>query len=273
MTLVTQWKDCEIVFIQEPNQSASSEMKRNGKYYKTRLARSAILIKTRNLDCTLIPQFSNKDITTIQVEKQHIMLCSAYLDCKLDAWPTLLYDLALYCAQNKLELVISADMNTHRSMWKETRSHSNRTAKVEQGIIRNNMFVFNTGTVPTFRSHIGESIIDVTMSNDPTCVTNWKVSKEVSHSDHRVIKFSIYEIKQTEAPLRRNVRKVNWAAVSSDLRDAVPAPSDTPATWTRASLDAACESITCALQKSLDKHAPKKPPAAKFNYWWNDECT
>jgi hypothetical protein len=90
MTLVTQWKDCKIVFIQEPNQSASSEMKRNGKYYKTRLARSAILVKTQNLDCTLIPQFSNKDITTIQVEKQHIMLCSAYLDCKLDAWPTLL---------------------------------------------------------------------------------------------------------------------------------------------------------------------------------------
>jgi hypothetical protein len=50
-------------------------------------------------------------------------------------------------------------------------------------------------------------------------------------------------------------------------------PRDTPATWTRASLDAACEPLTCALQESLDKHAPKKPPAAKFNYWWNEECT
>jgi hypothetical protein len=78
------------------------------------------------------------------------MLCSAYLDCKLDAWPTLLDDLTLYCAQNKLKLVIGADMNTHSSMWNETQSHSNRTAKVEQGIIRNNMSVFNTGTVPTF---------------------------------------------------------------------------------------------------------------------------
>jgi hypothetical protein len=193
------------------------------------------------------------------------------MDCKLDAWPTLLDDLALYCAQNKLKLVIGADKNTHSSMWNKTRSHSNRTAKVEQGIIRNNMFVFITGTVPTFCCHIGKSIIDVTMSNDPTCVTNWKVSKEVSHSDHRVIQFSINDIKQTEATLRQKVRKFNWAAVSSDLRGAVP--RDTPATWTRASLDAACESITCTLQKSLDKHAPKKPPATKFNYWWNDECT
>jgi hypothetical protein len=157
------------------------------------------------------------------------MLCSAYLDCKLDAWPTLLAYLALYCAQNKLKLVIGADMNTHSSMWNKMRSHSKRTAKVEQGIIKNNMFVFNTGTVPTFRSHIGESIIDVTMSNDPTCITNWKVSEEVSHSDHRVIKLSINKIKQTDATLRQNVRKVNWAAVSYDLRDAVPAPSDTPA--------------------------------------------
>jgi hypothetical protein len=103
------------------------------------------------------------------------------------------------------------------------------------------------------------------MSNNPTCVPNWKVSEEVSHFDHRVIQFSINEIKQTEATPRQNVRKVNWAAVSSDLRGAVP--RDRPATWTRASLDAACESITCALQISLDKHAPKKPPAAKFNYW------
>jgi hypothetical protein len=109
------------------------------------------------------------------------------------------------------------------------------------------------------------------MSNDPACVTNWMVSEEVSHSDHRVIQFSINDIKKTEAILRQNVRKVNWAAVSSDLRGAVP--RDRPATWTRASLDAACESLTCALQESLDKHAPKKPPAANFNYWWNEECT
>jgi hypothetical protein len=232
MALVTQWKDCKIVFIQEPNQSASSEMKRNGKYYKTRLARSAILVKTKNLDCTLIPQFSNKVITTIQVEKQHIMLCSAYLYCKLDAWPALLDDFALYCVHNKLKLVIGADMNTNSAMWNETRSHSNRTAKVEQGIIRNNLFVFNTGTVPTFQSHIGKSIIDVTMSNNPACVTNWTGSKEISHSDHRVIKFSTNDVKKTEAILRQNVRKVNWAAVSSNLRGAVP--RDTPATWRRA---------------------------------------
>jgi hypothetical protein len=50
-------------------------------------------------------------------------------------------------------------------------------------------------------------------------------------------------------------------------------PRDTPATWLRASLDAVCKSLTCALQESLDKYAPKKPPAAKFNYWWNEECT
>jgi hypothetical protein len=97
------------------------------------------------------------------------------------------------------------------------------------------------------------------------------VSKEVSHSDHRVIHFSINDIKKTEAILRRNVPKVNGAAVSSNLRGAKP--RDTPATWTRASLDAAYKSLTCALQESLDKHAPKKPPAAKFNYWWNEECT
>jgi hypothetical protein len=109
------------------------------------------------------------------------------------------------------------------------------------------------------------------MSNNPACVTNWTVSKEVSHSDHRVINFSINDIKKTEAIPRQNVRKVNLAAVSSDLRGAVP--RDTPAMWTRASLDAACESLTCALQESLDKHAPKKPPDVKFNYWWNKKCT
>jgi hypothetical protein len=78
------------------------------------------------------------------------MLCSAYLDCKLDAWPALLDDLALHCVQNKLKLVIGADMNTPSAMWNKTQSQSNITAKVEQGIIPNNLFVFNKGTVPTF---------------------------------------------------------------------------------------------------------------------------
>ena len=106
------------------------------------------------------------------------MLCSAYLDCKLEAWPSLLNELAQYCVQNQYKLVIGADTNTHSAMWNETRTHPRRTDKVEQGIIRNNLFVLNTGTVPTFRSHIGQSIIDVTMSNDVDCVTNWHVKKE-----------------------------------------------------------------------------------------------
>jgi hypothetical protein len=45
--------------------------------------------------------------------------------------------------------------------------------------------------------------MDVTMSNNPTCVTNWTVREEVSHSDQRVIQFSINDIKKkTEAILR-----------------------------------------------------------------------
>jgi hypothetical protein len=70
MTLITHWRDCDVTLIQEPNRGSAKEMLRNGKYFKTLLSPSAIFFNSPNLDCTQIPQFCSKDITTIQIEQE-----------------------------------------------------------------------------------------------------------------------------------------------------------------------------------------------------------
>jgi hypothetical protein len=70
MTLITHWRDCDDTLIQEPNRGSAKEMLRKGKYFTTLLSRSAIFVNSPNLDCTQIPQFCTKDITTIQIENK-----------------------------------------------------------------------------------------------------------------------------------------------------------------------------------------------------------
>jgi hypothetical protein len=108
----------------------------------------------------------------------------------------------------------------HSEMWFEMagRAQGPRTDAIKHAIIQHNLTVHNKGTEPTFSSHLGQTIIDVALSSDPNCVTSWQVIEEVSHSDHRVIRFNAMEVNTTPAVMKRNLKKVNWASVAHDLR-------------------------------------------------------
>ena len=232
------------------------------------MSRLVVFVKTKELDCTLVPKFSTKDISTIQIEKQNIMLCSAYLDITTEAWPKILDDLADHCNDNNISLVLGADTNAHSTLW-NCDSTNARGDIAEQAIIQNQLFIHNEGNEVTFNGGVGSSIIDVTMSNDPILVSDWEVSAEVTHSDHNVVKFSLGRVKKDEQVLKRNINRVNWSDVADDLLKVTPEPRTF---WSKASLDEACSNLTKALQDSLDTHAPKIPPAKRHNYWWNDDC-
>jgi hypothetical protein len=78
------------------------------------------------------------------------------------------------------------------------------------------------------------------------------------------------EVNTTPAVMKRNLKKVNWASVVHDLRRSTP--KEKKYTWTRATLDSACDNLYDSLRASLDKHAPKRPPARQFTHWWNNDC-
>ena len=266
----------DFILAQEPNVGMLNTLRRVGKLFhvsgaQRRRIRSIIYQKNPNYDCTVIPEFSTNDIVTIQLEGQDTVLCSAYLDSKiLPAWPAVLTSLSAFCKMRKLKLVIGADCNGHSSFWNSPDTNR-RGEDIEIGIIQNDLFVHNQGHKPTFSSHLGESIIDITLSNTQDMVTDWMVSDEISFSDHKIVQFNINGVTEQPETLHRNIKKVNWREVAADLKEAVPA--HTPALWSVHELESACDSLTRALRNSLDKHAPLKPRAKRHCIWWNEECT
>ncbi|XP_008217413.1 uncharacterized protein LOC103318064 [Nasonia vitripennis] len=72
------------------------------------------------------------------------------------------------------------------------------------------MDFLNTGSRPTFRNAVREEIIDITLAfrNVWSEVMDWRVSKEVSMSDHQHIVFR----------LKRNPRKINWVGYREELK-------------------------------------------------------
>ena len=248
----------------------TSDLKRAGKLFRyEKMARSAILVYNPNLDCTLVPQFSDHDTTTIQLENQNTYICSSYHDITAAAWPTILNDLANFCRSKNARLIIGADTNAHSEMWGSP-APNGRGEEIEMALIQHGLFVHNIGDVPTFTG-TGYTHIDVTMSNIPNNITEWHVSDEPSHSDHRIIEFLLHDVVQHSTLPKRSIKKVNWNKVAQDITAAVPA--EIPTQWSAEMLDQHVTSLNNALRASLDIHAPRKGPAKKYTIWWDENCT
>ena len=271
---VSSYRACDLVLIQEPNTSHIRSLQRKGKVICAtglrRKIRSAIYVNNHALDVTALHQFTTPDMATAQIEGQSTILCSLYLDINLPVWPTHLQDLILFCSNKNKKLIIGIDCNAHSEMWGCSESNS-RGQHLEEYIIHNNLFVHNAGSTPTFSSHLGESIIDITLSNSPPLITGWKVSPAPSLSDHRIVEFHANQVQPGTEPLLRNMKKVSWQTVAEDLRSAIP--PRLPTWWSIQDLESLCGDFTKSLRNSIDRQAPLQKPAKRHTVWWNPECT
>ena len=198
------------------------------------------------------------------------MLCSAYLDITKDVWPDLLQELTAHCARKQIKLVLGLDCNAHSPLWGCDDSNP-RGESLEERIIQNNLFVHNEGNTPTFSSHLGESIIDITLSSSPSMVTGWHVSPDPSLSDHRIVEYRVNHIEPGPERLIRNMKNVNWSAVATDLRKAIP--DRVPTWWSVNDLEQLCSNFSHSIRESMDRQAPLVKPAKRHCIWWTSQCS
>jgi hypothetical protein len=66
-----------------------------------------------------------------------------------------------------------------------------RSAAVLEYIPNSSLEIVNQWSAPTFVTRVREQVIDITLSSASIWqeIVNWMVSKEVSLSDHRIIRF------------------------------------------------------------------------------------
>ena len=264
----------DITMYTEPNRMFISQMKKYGKvlcHDDCTKVRSVILIKNNAIDATLLPQFTTPDVCTVLIEKENIILISAYHDINLDAWWDTLDDAITYAANKSYRVLLGSDTNAHSLLW-ESDLPNERGEVIEEACAFLFLHVCNNGNKPTYFSDAGNStIVDVTFASDPDMVTNWRVSDEVTFSDHRCIEYELDGVEAGIETTKRSLAGVDWSNIARELKSAIPSP--VPFMWSPALLDEAVTHFTTTLKLILDAHAPLKPFTWKSSPWWTPELT
>ena len=205
-----------------------------------------------------ISSLSDKDTTTILIEddnKQRILVVSAYLDIKLDVVSKKLDEIVLYSNINKIPILVGMDSNCHSTVW-GCDSNNARGDALEEFIIQNNLCVLNKGHEKTFVSHVGESIIDVTLISNEILglVTSWAVDLNHQFSDHRKIIFEI-DFSNTIEIAMRNYKIKGWQKKFCSLLEKqqkmIP-----PTYWNPDTLDRELATFQSRILAALDKSCP-----------------
>lgn len=213
-----------MVLIQEPhcNKGKIPSYKNLSSFkFDTKERVRSCIYTSQNLKTFKLNQFTTKDITTIGVKFKNktIIFCSAYLPHELDnPVDQLLLNMAYYCRNEKLDLILGMDSNAHHLAW-GCPDINPRGEELFQFITNYDLNLENKGNTPTFQNAIRQTILDLTLTNNLkyTKIEKWEVLKEDSLSDHSTIMFTTsIQDEKTEEPFR-NIRKMRTLIFKQEL--------------------------------------------------------
>lgn len=236
---ISKHNKTKIVLIQEPNAKGSNirglmngkTLTYNGILRDNENVRAAIWIENnfyKNCQCHLLGEFTNKDQTTIQITieqenkiKKKIVLSSAYMPSNYkdasnkinqinDPITDIFNNLVKFCQNKNLSLIIGCDSNAHNTIWGNIKNNK-RGENFLNYLIAEDLYVHNTGNDFTYSQNETKTIIDLTITNYETTeiITNWKVVKDDSFSDHRAISFNLTNSNTSEEKTRIK-KRTNW---------------------------------------------------------------
>jgi hypothetical protein len=249
---------------------------RNINMFHQGLVPRSCILASKNQNLWLNPRYSSRDITTCLWKKcpitPEIYICSVYLDInyKEDSFlPKGMIKLVNYCNIHKKPLIISMDCNSHSEIWGlET---NQRGEFLEDYIFSNNLNVENVGKVPTFIGRECETVIDITLSCNFNGIKNWKVSKKLTLSDHRLISFEIELKQKVIKKLILDTKTADWKKFTDELdKINYKLPEIINKEW----LDEACQTFVDNIKITLKKSSKFKAinnTRVKKPYYWSSE--
>lgn len=200
--------------------------------------------RSDNDTCTAL--WITKDL---QVPK--VQLISSYWDITEKDIPQMLCHLVRHGLRHNNKILIGMDSNAHTDLTGSSHTED-RGSKLEQFILQHYLIVLNRGTEHTFLSHVGSSIIDITLSTPKLAdkINNWKVTQEINHSDHKTIKFDISTPEPIEI-MRRNYGNLD----KERFRDLVEERAGNwkiPVEWTLGDIETQAEQGSKIINEVLD---------------------
>ncbi|XP_055390610.1 uncharacterized protein LOC129619384 [Condylostylus longicornis] len=113
---------------------------------------------------------------------------------------------------------MGCDANAHHVAWGSS-DNNTRGESLLEFVVKENLEIFNVGNAPTFVTRVREAVLDITFGspNVGFLVRDWKVSGEVSMSDHKIIRFCLGGLMEKKSSFR-NPRRTNWEGYRRDLK-------------------------------------------------------
>ncbi|XP_075150640.1 uncharacterized protein LOC142224740 [Haematobia irritans] len=125
---------------------------------------------------------------------RQLVVSSAYFSHDDDIMPPprIARELVRYCKDKNRDFIIGCDANAHHELWASIDTNSRGESLMEY-FLENQLVVHNRGKGHTFETRTRREVLDLTFSNLTSKITisDWKVSKEMSYSDHKYIEFKL----------------------------------------------------------------------------------
>ena len=265
-----------IYLVQETYHTTSGKpgVRKRAHYYGKPESRAGIYTSSLQ-SCHFVPmhEFIDQDITTGTLEggslNESLIVSSVYLDIMKPEILPKFKELVEYCIRKNLRLICGIDSNAHSTLWGSQYTNP-RGEDLEEFIFEFGLYVENIGRTPTWQARGSATIIDITLSlNMGDSVRNWRVTDDITFSDHNLIAFAV-EQPVAGKVFTRNYSKADWKTFSSFLEAKLGNPPDV---WSKDTIEKSvlnlCNIIEQALDLSCPKHLCKKRETI---LWWNSQC-
>ena len=213
-------------------------------------------------DCT------QKGFVRAKLGNVHFYSCYAPPSLSTEEFTDMLDRLAKDAKEHS-PIVIAGDFNAWAVDW-GSRKTNGRGTELLNMISCLDMVLLNTGTMPTFETDNGSSIIDLTIASSNIARGNdWTVHDLFNESDHRLISWTVTKEPVTKRPPHKTMNFRGWNANKFDAESFQEAFNSEPIDSNSAQEET--EEVMLRVARACDATMSRKRPYNEHPpmYWWN----
>ncbi|XP_011157128.1 uncharacterized protein LOC105194097 [Solenopsis invicta] len=202
--------------------------------------------------------------------KRKAVVCSAYFPHDEGSLPPpeSVTKLVEHCKNKRLPLIVRCNANSHHTVWGSTDTND-RGRKLLEFLASTDLEILNRGNKPTFCTAVRREVLELTVCSRCILrdVVGWRVSRELSLSDHRQITFKLTWARE-EVTMFRDSRSTDWDSYRMDLKcylESFPRKHGI-----EKELELYVDHLQRALVASYKKNCPERAiKNSKDKFWWS----
>ena len=234
------------------------------------------MVVSKDFQANLVNDLCDGDTTsaklTIKSQQgdKEILWCSAYFPYDAEDVPSGTFIRAIQYAKSRgMGVIAGCDVNAHHICWGSSNINA-RGSRLLEYLVGTDLQILNVGNEPTFFNVVRREVIDITVASPDIAalIGEWRVSNDITLSDHRRIDFVMGMDLPPPTPFR-NPRKTDWVMYQTELSARVTIPGKRIKSI--AGIEKTTQMITTSMREAFEESCPLKMPKKGKTPWWNSD--